>query len=479
VAETVLVVDDEPRILESVSSILEREGWSVLTARDGTAADAQLARNGGAALVLLDVALPGESGLALLERWKTEHPELVVVLMSGHGTIEMAVKATRLGAYDFLEKPLSADRLLLTLRNAARARTLATENASLREVAGLGRAIIGRSQAVRALLDTVGRVGPTPATALIQGESGTGKELVARALHDLSPRREEAFVAVNCAAIPEELVESELFGHEKGAFTGAVQARRGRFEEAHRGTLFLDEVGDMSPRTQARLLRALQEGEISRVGANATIKVDVRVLAATNRSLEKAIAEGAFREDLFYRLNVVPLVVPPLRERSEDTGLLAEHFLKLVARQMGRRPKSLDREALEALARHEWPGNVRELKNLIERLVILSPGETIHAADVALHLGGVTAARPVAKPSAAAARPESEADPHEDDAADDAAAFDGPAPVGSLRDQLDRAERAAIEAALREAGTVARAAERLGLERSHLYKKLRKHRLPY
>ncbi len=465
---TVLVVDDEPRILESLESLLAREGWNVLTAGDGKSAEAQFAREPDIAFVLLDVALPGESGLTLLERWKSERPGLVVILMSGHGTIEMAVQATRLGAYDFMEKPLSADRLFVTLRNAARARTLADENEELREVAGLGRSIIGRSTALKALLETIARVGPTTATALIQGESGTGKELVARALHEFSPRRDEAFVAVNCAAIPEELVESELFGHEKGAFTGAVQARRGRFEEAHRGTLFLDEVGDMSPRTQARLLRALQEGEISRVGANATVKVDVRVIAATNRSLERAIREGAFREDLYYRLNVVPLAVPALRERPEDVGLLAEHFAKLVARQLGRRPKLFDRDALATLARHEWPGNVRELRNLVERLAILVPGERIAAADVLLHLGGAV----VAPPARPAPEPASEA-------LDDAEP-DEPAPVtGSLKDQLDRAERVAIEEALREAGSVARAAEKLGLERSHLYKKLKKHRLPY
>jgi two-component system nitrogen regulation response regulator NtrX len=473
-AETVLIVDDEPRILETLAALLEREGWHTRTARDGAAADAQLEQDDEIGVALLDVALPGESGLAILERWRNSRPDLSVVLMSGHGTIEMAVQATRLGAYDFLEKPLSADKVLVTLRNAERARRLTRENATLREVAGLSRAIVGRSAVVKTLIETLRRVGPTTATALIQGESGTGKELVARGLHDLSPRRDEAFVAVNCAAIPEELVESELFGHEKGAFTGAVQARRGRFEDAHRGTLFLDEVGDMSPRTQARLLRALQEGEIVRVGGNAPTKVDVRVVAATNHDLAHAVSDGSFREDLFYRLNVVPLFVPPLRERAEDVGVLAEHFLALLARTMGRKPKKLDREALEALARHAWPGNIRELRNLVERLVILTPGETIGAADVAAHLGGAAPMRPTLSPAPAAAPP-APAEPIDDE--DDEP--QEPAPAGSLRDQLDRAERVAIEAALREAGTVARAAELLGLERSHLYKKLRKHRLPY
>jgi DNA-binding NtrC family response regulator len=305
---------------------------------------------------------------------------------------------------------------------------------------------------------------------LVTGESGTGKELVARALHDLSPRKDEAFVALNCAALPEELVESELFGHEKGAFTGAVAARRGKFEEAHRGTLFLDEIGDMSARTQAKLLRVLQDGLVTRVGGAAAIKVDVRVVAATNRGLPAAIAAGTFREDLYYRLAVVPLAVPALRERSEDLALLADHFLGTIGKSMGRKPRRLERGALALLAGHAWPGNVRELRNLLERLVILTPGETITEADVARQLPGVAAAVAPVPPAVPAA-------PDRGDEDDDP--IDEPAPAGSLKAQLDAAERVALEAALRQAGSVARAAELLGLERSHLYKKLRKHRLPY
>jgi two-component system nitrogen regulation response regulator NtrX len=465
-AARVLIVDDEPRILESLLRLLEKEGWDVRTARDGAAASAVLEREPDLELALLDVALPGEDGLTLLRRWVLERPGMTVILMSGHGTIEMAVEALRVGAYDFLEKPLSSDKVLVTLKNAERQARLVRENAALRESAGLGRTLVGRSQVIRELIERIALAAPTTATVLVTGDSGTGKELVARALHDLSPRKDEMFVALNCAALPEELVESELFGHEKGAFTGALAARRGKFEEAHRGTLFLDEIGDMSARTQAKLLRVLQDGVVTRVGGSAATKVDVRVVAATNRALEAAVAAGTFREDLYYRLNVVPLFIAPLRDRTEDLGMLAEHFLATLARSMGRKPRHLDRGALALLARHRWPGNVRELRNLLERLVILTAGETISEADVAQQLPGAAAvppAPPVEEPA-----PESE--PVDDEA---------PALAGSLKAQLDLAERAALEDALVRAGSVARAAELLGLERSHLYKKLRKHRLPY
>jgi two-component system nitrogen regulation response regulator NtrX len=468
VASRILVVDDEPRIVESLQRLLEQEGWDVLPARDGAAAQAILEREADLELALLDVALPGEDGLTLLRRWVVERPAMTVILMSGHGTIEMAVEALRVGAYDFLEKPLSSDKVLVTVRNAERQARLVREVAALRETAGLGRTLVGRSQVIRDLIDRVALAAPTNATVLVTGESGTGKELVARALHDLSKRKDEAFVALNCAALPEELVESELFGHEKGAFTGALAARRGKFEEAHRGTLFLDEVGDMSARTQAKLLRVLQDGVVTRVGGAGSVKVDVRVVAATNRPLEAAVAAGTFREDLYYRLNVVPLAIAPLRDRPEDLGLLAEHFLAALARSMGRKPRRLDRGALALLARHRWPGNVRELRNLLERLVILTPGETISEADVARALPAAVGSAPA--PAPAPAPPE----PDDDDAPDEP-----PAPAGSLKAQLDAAERLALEDALRRAGSVARAAELLGLERSHLYKKLRKHRLPY
>ena len=471
-ADAILVVDDEPRILESLGRLLDHSGFRTFLAKDGAAADAILEREPGIGLVLLDVALPGEDGLTLLARWIKEWPSLGIILMSGHGTIEMAVQATKLGAYDFLEKPLSSDKVLVTLRNADRRLQLERENESLRESAGIGRTLVGRSAGIAKLLERIALAAPTTATVLVTGESGTGKELIARALHDASPRRDQPFVALNCAALPEELVESELFGHERGAFTGAIAARRGKFEEAHKGTLFLDEVGDMSLRTQAKLLRVLQDGQVTRLGGSVPTTVDVRVIAATNRPLEDAIACGAFREDLFYRLNVVPLSAPPLRERPEDLGVLAEHFLALLGKQMGRKTRRLDRAAIARLARHRWPGNVRELKNLLERVVILSPGETITEADLALHLPAGDA--PVAGPTPAVEPPRVE-----DMVPDDEE--DGPADAqeGTLKAQLDAAERAAIEDALKRAGTVARAAELLGLERSHLYKKLRKHRLPY
>jgi two-component system nitrogen regulation response regulator NtrX len=485
VSARVLVVDDEPRILESLLRLLEKEGWDVRTARDGAAADAVLEREPDLELALLDVALPGEDGLALLRRWSAQRPGLTIVMMSGHGTIEMAVEALRIGAWDFLEKPLSADKVLVTLKNAERQARLVRENAALRESAGLGRTLVGRSRVIQELIERIALAAPTAATVLVTGESGTGKELVARALHDLSPRKDEAFVALNCAALPEELVESELFGHEKGAFTGAVAARRGKFEEAHRGTLFLDEIGDMSPRTQAKLLRVLQDGVVTRVGGSTAVKVDVRVVAATNRPLEAAVAAGTFREDLYYRLNVVPLAVAPLRDRPEDLALLAEHFLAALARSMGRKPRRIDRGAIARLARHRWPGNVRELRNLLERLVILTPGDAITEADVARQLpepapdpgrAPEPVLRPEPAPALAPVPAAADATPAAEDVLEEAGT---PAPAGSLRAQLDAAERAAVEDALRRAGSVARAAELLGLERSHLYKKLRKHRLPY
>ncbi len=464
-SDAVLVVDDEPRILESLGRLLEHGGFRAFLAKDGASADAILGREPGIGLILLDVALPGEDGLALLARWTVAHPEIGIILMSGHGTIEMAVQATRLGAYDFLEKPLSSDKVLVTLRNADRRLQLERDNESLREIAGIGRSLVGRSQAIELLLGRIALAAPTTATVLVTGESGTGKELIARALHDASPRSSQAFVALNCAALPEDLVESELFGHERGAFTGAVAARRGKFEEAHKGTLFLDEIGDMSVRTQAKLLRVLEDGQVTRLGGSVPTTVDVRIVAATNRPLEDAITRGAFREDLYYRLNVVPLSAPPLRERPEDLGVLADHFLALLGKQMGRRPRRLERAALGRLARHPWPGNVRELKNLLERVVILTPGETITEADLTAHLPGAALASAEPPPLAPAALEDEEPA--------------GEAAAGSLKAQLEAAERAAIEDALGRAGTVARAAELLGLERSHLYKKLRKHRLPY
>jgi DNA-binding NtrC family response regulator len=439
---SILIVDDEPNIVASLTGALAREGYEVEGATSPEAARARLKE--AFDVVLLDVRFPGgESGVDLLAEIARDAPETTVIMMSGHATLETAVRATRLGAFDFLEKPLDLERLRVVLRNATERVALRAENRRLRPA--WADAIVGRSPAIRSLIHQIELAGPTPARVLITGEHGTGKELAARALHAASPRRDRPFVAVNCAAIPEELVESELFGHERGAFTGATQARRGRFEEAHGGTLFLDEVGDLSPRAQTKLLRVLQEGEITRVGGSRAIRVDVRVLSATNQALESAVARAAFREDLYFRLAVVPIEVPPLRARTEDLPLLVERFAAQLAREMARKPRGFAPEAFERLRRHSFPGNVRELRNLVERLLIMTDAGRIGAAEV----------------DAVLPRP--------------AAAASG----GRLADAVRDAERARIEEALRiEGGHMTRAAQRLGLERSHLYKKMRKLGIP-
>ncbi|HYM80242.1 MAG TPA: sigma-54 dependent transcriptional regulator [Candidatus Limnocylindria bacterium] len=435
---SLLVVDDEANILTSLQGALGREGYQVDCA--ATLAEARALRE-AYDFVLLDVSLPDGSGLDLLAEIMTGTPETTVIMMSGHATIDAAVRATRLGAYDFLEKPLGLERLLVLLRNAATARALATENRSLRRPWMLP--IVGRSAAVQGLLREIALAGPSTSRVLIQGEHGTGKELVARALHASGPRREMPFVAVNCSAIPEELIESELFGHERGSFTGATQARRGRFEEAHGGTLFLDEVGDLSPRAQTKLLRVLQEGELTRVGGNRAIRVDVRVIAATNRSLTDRSPSNSFRDDLYFRLAVIPITVPPLRERRDDIPLLVEHFTAQLAKETSGRPRTFAPGAVELLQRHSFPGNVRELRNLIERLIIMSPGATIGPEHV----------RAVLPPG-------SEPPPAHD--------------LG-LSEAVHEFEKRQIEAALlATGGNVTQAASRLGLERSHLYKKMKK-----
>ncbi len=376
----ILVVDDERSILESLRDILEDEGYEVKCVETGEEA-LRLLEEEPPDLVLLDVWLPGMDGLEVLSRIRKRYPALPVVIISGHGTIEMAVKAVKLGAFDFLEKPLSYDRVVVSVENALRFKALEEENirlrARLREPG-----LTGESRAIREVRELIARVAPTDATVLIQGESGVGKEVAARLLHRLSHRAKGPFVEVNCAAIPETLIESELFGHEKGAFTGATQARKGKFDQAHRGTLFLDEVGDMSLSAQAKVLRVLQEKRFERVGGDRPIQVDVRIIAATNKDLRREIEAGRFREDLYYRLNVVPIVIPPLRERPEDIPLLVEEFLDELARHSGLGRKVLSPEVLEVLQRYPWPGNVRELKNLIERLVIISPGEEITLNDL-------------------------------------------------------------------------------------------------
>jgi two-component system nitrogen regulation response regulator NtrX len=374
--KTILIIDDEDSIRASLQGILQDEGYRVLLAANGGAGLDQL-REESVDIILLDIWMPGIDGLETLRRIREMNPEQLVIMMSGHGTIETAVKATRLGAYDFIEKPLSLEKVLLALQNALRVSGLIEENRTLKEQLGKDSEMIGESPAIRDLKAQIAIAAPTSGWVLITGENGTGKELVARAIHSLSKRRDKPFIEVNCAAIPEELIESELFGHERGSFTGATAQRRGKFDLAHDGTLFLDEIADMSLKTQAKVLRILQERKFERVGGSRTIEVDVRVVAATNKNLETEISAGRFREDLYYRLNVIPFHVPPLRERSRDIPRLAENFLSLFCQQEGRPLKRFSDGALRALCSYPWPGNVRELKNIVERLVIMSPDQLI------------------------------------------------------------------------------------------------------
>jgi two-component system nitrogen regulation response regulator NtrX len=381
VTRRVLVVDDEKGIREAMRQLLEYEQIDVRTAATGSEALAVYPEF-HPHLVFLDVKMQGMDGLETLKRLRQLDPGAQVVMISGHGTIQTAVEATQLGAYDFFEKPLDTNRVLLTLRNALQHVALANENERLQAEVQAHYEIVGSTKAIRAVIERLEKVGPTAARVLITGENGTGKELVARAIHALSPRARGPFVEVNCAAIPSELIESELFGHMKGSFTGAVGDRPGKFEQADGGTLFLDEIGDMSPAAQAKVLRALQEGVISRVGSGQTRAVDVRVIAATNKELAREIAAGRFREDLLYRLNVVPIEVPPLRERRGDIKQLVQHFSLQLAQRGGLPRRDFADDALERLERHDWPGNIRELRNAVERLLILAAGPVVSAADV-------------------------------------------------------------------------------------------------
>jgi two-component system nitrogen regulation response regulator NtrX len=378
-ATSVIIVDDEESILRSVAEILGDEGYAATTASDGEAALALIDRE-PPDLVLLDVAMPGRDGLSVLEELKRRRPDVPVIIMSGHGTIDTAVRATKLGAYDFLEKPLSYDNLLLCVQRGVESARLERENRMLREQVMGDTEIIGASPVMRELKEQIAIAAPTDGWVLITGENGTGKERVARQVHLLSRRGDRPFVAVNCAAIPEELIESELFGHEKGAFTGAIQTKRGRFEVADGGTIFLGVM------TQAKILRILQEQQFERVGGTDTIQVDVRVIAATNKNLEAAVAQGHFREDLYYRLNVIPFHVPALRERREDIPVLVDRFLARFAAEAGKPVPQLTQAALQRLLGYPWPGNVRELQNIVERLVLMTPGSAIDVADLPAQL---------------------------------------------------------------------------------------------
>src|SRR6266571_2280573 len=372
--ESILVVDDEAGVRTSLTGILGDEGYQVEAVDSGEAALA--VREGRRFdLLLLDVWLPKMDGLETLARVRTLDAEVPVVVISGHGTIETAVKAVRMGAQDFVEKPLSLEKTLLVVKNTLRQRRLESENRSLKQQVEQRYTMVGESPAVRALRGVITQAAPSNGRVLIFGENGTGKELVARAIHAGSLRSSGPFVEVNCAAIPEDLIESELFGHTKGAFTGALTAKKGKFELADGGTLFLDEVADMTLKTQAKVLRVLQEQKVEPVGGTATLAVDVRVIAATNKRLGEEIRRGAFRDDLYFRLNVIPFQVPPLRDRREDVPLLARHFMATFSAEYGRRPKEISRETLDRLSSQLWPGNVRELRNVIERLVIMTPGD--------------------------------------------------------------------------------------------------------
>ncbi len=380
-ARRILVVDDEPGIRQALGQLLEYEGYEVKTATGG-AEGITIYESFRPQLVFLDVKMAGLDGLEVLKRLRQADPNAMVVMISGHATIQTAVEATQLGAYDILEKPLDTDRVLVLLRNAFETRLLSEENERLRETIESRYEIVGRTYGIRALLERIDKVAGTPARVLITGENGTGKELVARAIHRGSPRAKKPFVEVNCAAIPSELIESELFGHMKGSFTGAIADRAGKFEQADGGTLFLDEIGDMSLSAQAKVLRVLQDGVVTRIGGSKPIQVDVRVLAATNKHLEEEIANGRFREDLFYRLNVVPITVPALRERREDIEQLVVYFLQQFAARDGLPARGITDEALVRLSALDWPGNVRELRNTVERLVILASASLITATDV-------------------------------------------------------------------------------------------------
>ncbi len=445
-AENILIVDDEKSILTILSAVLIDEGYQVLTAGGGNDA-LTIIKKERPPIVLLDIWMSDMDGIETLRRIKALFPGVIVIMMSGHGSIETAVKATKLGAYDYIEKPLSLEKVVLIVRHALREKKLEEENKALRSRIEKRFDLIGDSAALGRLKELIKTAGPTNSRVLISGENGTGKELVARRIHLYSPRVDRPFIEVNCAAIPETLIESELFGHEKGAFTGAVEMKRGKFELADGGTLFLDEIGDMSLATQAKVLRVLQEQRFNRVGGSKTIQVDVRVIGASNKNLAEEIKKGNFREDLYYRLNVIPLHIPPLRERKDDIGLLVKNFLIELSEEQGLKEKSITDEAVEILKRYDWPGNVRELKNIIERLMIMVQGPVIKKEDILLFL----------EPSNAA----------------------GPASPGylhssSLREARSLFEKEYIMQKLKDNGwNISKTAEDLKVERSHLHRKIK------
>jgi two-component system nitrogen regulation response regulator NtrX len=445
--KTILVVDDEEDIRDSLKGILKDEGFAVELATNGSEALDRV-ETAMPDLILLDIWMEGtEQGLDVLAGLKKKYPALPVIMISGHGTIETAVTATKLGAYDYIEKPLSYDKILLVIENCLNYHLLAEENLLLKRQAAKRFHLTGSSDVMKDLKKQIETVASTNAWVMITGENGTGKELVAHTIHRLSNRADRPMVEVNCAAIPEELIESELFGHERGSFTGADSHRRGRFDLANHGTLFLDEIGDMSLKTQSKILRILDEQRFERVGGDKTIQVDVRVIVATNKNLREEIRKGTFREDLYYRLNVIPIHVPPLRDRKEDISLLVQDFLEEFSRENNSEPKSITDETLPALLAHDWPGNVRELKNLVERLVIMSPGTRIEFSSL---LGGF---EPIT--SQFAAHPSFKT-------------------ASTLREARNMAEKEYISAKLvKNKGNISQTAEEIDIDRTSLHKKIK------
>jgi len=457
-SERILLVDDEAGIRRSLTQVLLDEGYDVEAVRTGEEGLSRL-REESFQLLLLDVWLPGKDGMEVLGELRASGNEVPVVMISGHASVDTAVKATKLGAFDFIEKPLSIEKVGLAVRNALKQHRLEKRNRVLREtlLSRSPRELIGEADSIVSLREQIATAAPTNGRVLIFGENGTGKELVARMIHAHSLRADEPFVEMNCAAIPEELIESELFGHVKGSFTGAVDNKKGKFELADRGTLFLDEIGDMSLKTQSKVLRVLQEQTFTPVGGAKAFRSDVRVIAATNKDLTLAIEKGEFREDLFFRLNVIPLTVPPLRDRGDDLVLITRHFLAELAGDYGKTPPELSPEALEALRRYAWPGNVRELRNIVERLVIMVPRDRIERSDLPAEVAGRGPARARGG----------------DEAASDEAVLDCTR-AATLKEGREKFEKLLISRRLAECGhNVSRTAESLGMERSSLHRKLK------
>ena len=449
-ARTILIVDDEVNILRSLEGILSDEGFDVICAESGAEAIEKI-EEVMPDLVFLDIWMPGIGGIETLKKIKKAHPNLQVVMISGHGNIETAVKATKHGAYDFIEKPLSIEKVLLSVNNALDYYKLEEEISLLKEKEKSKYTITGHSKEITSLKEQIRIVAPTNAWILVSGENGTGKELVAHTIHRLSRRSKKPMVEVNCAAIPEDLIESELFGHEKGAFTGATTMKKGKFDISHEGTILLDEIGDMSLKAQAKTLRLLQEQKFERVGGTKTITVDVRVIAVTNKELEIEIEKGTFREDLYFRLNVIPMRVPPLRDRLEDIPELVDEFLKKISLSIKIEPKEFSKKAIQILQGYKWPGNVRELKNLVERLIIMTPDKVIHAKDIP---------PPFSKSS------------------DIKEGLESTLIVDTLKEAKNKFEKAFIKAKLEEFnGNISQTAEAIGVERSNLHKKIKTYEL--